>query len=165
MNSEVNVPEFIQDTLSEMEILKREKQVINYHHSGNTNRAPIDHQMLWSIVTNLVSNSLKYSKTGDTIEIISEIRPDAIVFTVKDPGIGIPDDDQQFIFGRFFRARNATNIEGTGLGLHIIQKYIHLLKGTITFESKLDVGTKFTVTLPVTIGESKQSVESSKSGL
>ena len=80
-----------------------------------------------------------------------------MILTVKDQGIGIPEDEQQFIFGRFFRARNAINIEGTGLGLHIIQKYIHLLKGTITFESQLDVGTTFTVSLPVSIGESMQT--------
>ncbi len=114
--------------------------------------------MLWSIVTNLTSNSFKYSRPGDTIEITSEIRPDAVVLTVKDSGIGIPGDEQQFIFGRFFRARNATNIEGTGLGLHIIQKYIHLLKGTIAFESKLDVGTTFTVSLPIAF-ESQPSTQ------
>lgn len=154
VNSDVNIPEFIQDTLSEMEILKRDMQVINYQHAGDQWIARIDHHLLWSIVTNLVSNSLKYSKSGDTIEITSEIGPAAILFTVRDPGIGIPKDEQQFIFSRFFRARNAINIEGTGLGLHIIQKYIHLLNGTITFESELDVGTTFTVTLPVTIGKS-----------
>jgi signal transduction histidine kinase len=152
LNSDVHIPEFIHDTLSEMEILKREKQVINYDHLGDTNMALIDHQILWSIITNLTSNSLKYSKPGDTIKITSEVRIDSIVFTVKDFGIGIPEDEQQFIFGRFFRARNATNIEGTGLGLHIIQKYIHLLKGIISFESQLEVGTTFTVMLPVTAG-------------
>ena len=148
LSSDVHIPEFIQDTLSEMAILKRDKQVLNYYHVGERNMARIDHQMFWSIITNLTSNSLKYSKSGDTIEITSEIRTDSIVLRVKDSGIGIPDDEQQFIFGRFFRARNAVNIEGTGLGLHIIQKYIHLLKGTITFESQLDVGTTFIVRLP-----------------
>ncbi|MBI1767573.1 MAG: HAMP domain-containing histidine kinase [Bacteroidetes bacterium] len=163
VNSDVNIPEFIQDTLSEMDIIKREGQVIKYNHSGDQWMSRIDHHLFWSIVTNLVSNSLKYSKSGDTIEITSEIGPGSIVFIVKDQGIGIPDDEQQFIFGRFFRARNAINIEGTGLGLHIIQKYIHLLKGTITFESQLDVGTTFTVILPATIGESIRAAESSKS--
>ena len=159
--SDVNIPEFIQETLSEMEILKREKQVIRYHHSGEQWIARIDHHLLWSIVTNLISNSIKYSKSGDAIEITSEIKKTSIVLTVKDPGIGIPDDEQQFIFGRFFRARNAINIEGTGLGLHIIQKYIHLLSGTITFMSQLDVGTTFTVTVPITHGEPLQSLKSS----
>lgn len=158
--SDVNIPEFIQDTLSEMDILKREKQVIVYHHSEDQWIARIDHHLLWSIVTNLISNSIKYSKSGDTIEITSEISNKSFVLTVKDTGIGIPDDEQQFIFGRFFRARNATNIEGTGLGLHIIQKYIHLLSGTITFSSQLDVGTTFTVTLPITVGQSLASTNS-----
>jgi signal transduction histidine kinase len=158
--SDVNIPEFIQDTLSEMEILKREKQVIEYRHSEDQWIARIDHHLLWSIITNLISNAIKYSKSGDRIEITSEIKKTEILLTVKDPGIGIPDDEQQFIFGRFFRARNAINIEGTGLGLHIIQKYIHLLSGTITFTSQLDMGTTFTVTLPVTLGESPQSLKS-----
>jgi signal transduction histidine kinase len=161
INSDVNIPEFIQDTLAEMDILKREKQVINYHHAGDLNITRIDHQILWSIVTNLVSNSLKYSKSGDSINIVSGINRDSIVFTVQDQGIGIPDDEQQFIFGRFFRARNAVNIEGTGLGLHIIQKYIHLLNGEISFESQLDVGTTFTVTLPVTTTDESTQLKKS----
>jgi len=160
-SADVHIPEFIQDTLGEMEILKREKQIINYHHRSVTSMARIDHQMFWSIITNLTSNSLKYSKVGGTIEITSDIGMDSLMLTVKDLGIGIPDDEQQFIFSRFFRARNAANIEGTGLGLHIIQKYVHLLKGTITFESKLDVGTTFYVKLPIIAGtllhESHQS--------
>ncbi len=162
LSSEVHIPEFIQDALSEMEIIKREKQVMNYHHVGEGNLARIDHQIFWSIITNLTSNSLKYSKFGDTIDITSEIKTDSIVLTVKDSGIGIPEDEQQFIFGRFFRARNAINIEGTGLGLHIIQKYIHLLKGTITFESQLDVGTTFIVTLPFLTRELSQEFQQQK---
>lgn len=161
VTSDVNIPEFIQDTLFEMEILKREKQIIAYHHSGDQWIARIDHRLLWSIVTNLISNALKYSKSADTIEIGSEIMRTSMVLTVRDPGIGIPDDEQQFIFGRFFRARNAINIEGTGLGLHIIQKYIHLLNGTITFVSHLDLGTTFTVSLPVGIRDSPQSLKPS----
>jgi signal transduction histidine kinase len=156
VRADVNLPEFIQDTLSEMEILKRENQVVVYNHSSEQGIVRIDHHLLWSIVTNLISNSIKYSNRGDRIEITSAIDGEFILLTVSDPGIGIPDDEQQFIFGRFFRARNAINIEGTGLGLHIIQKYIHLLNGTITFESQLNIGTKFTVVLPVPNGHSDQ---------
>jgi len=153
VRADVNIPEYIQDTLSEMEVVKRDRQVIEYHHAGDRAIARLDHHLLWSIVTNLISNSLKYSKAGDKVEITSAIEPDSVVLTVKDNGIGIPSDEQQFIFGRFYRARNAANIEGTGLGLHIIQKYIHLLQGTITFESQLDVGTLFTVVLPIGVKE------------
>src|SRR5258706_2167154 len=144
VRSDVNIPEYIQDTLSEMEVVKRERQVIEYRHLGDLSIARLDHHLLWSIVTNLISNSLKYSKMGDKIEITSEVNGNSVVLGVKDTGIGIPSDEQQFIFGRFYRARNAANFEGTGLGLHIIQKYIYLLQGTITFESKLVEGTVFT---------------------
>jgi len=153
VRSDVNIQEYIQDTLSEMEVVKRDKQVIEYHHPGDLSIARLDHHLLWSIVTNLISNSLKYSKVGDKVEITSELDTNSLKLTVKDNGIGIPSDEQQFIFGRFYRARNAGNFEGTGLGLHIIQKYIHLLKGTITFESQLDEGTVFTVILPVGANE------------
>jgi len=153
VRADINIPEYIQDTLSEMEVVKRDRQVIEYHHTGDRSIARLDHHLLWSIVTNLTSNSLKYSKAGDKVEITSAIEPDSVVLTVKDNGIGIPSDEQQYIFGRFYRARNAANIEGTGLGLHIIQKYIHLLQGTINFESQLDVGTLFTVVLPIGVKE------------
>lgn len=111
--------------------------------------ANFDHHLLWSIITNLLSNSLKYSRPGDKIEIVSDLTPDTFKLVVRDHGIGIPEDEHKHIFGRFYRARNALNIEGTGLGLHIVQKYVHLLNGTIAFDSRLDSGTTFTVTLPI----------------
>jgi signal transduction histidine kinase len=150
--TDINVPEYIQDLIDEMSLAKRDGQTIKYDHAGAQSIARLDHQVLWSIVTNLVSNSLKYSKQGDTIEITSEIKAGSFILTVCDCGIGIPPDEHQYIFGRFFRARNAANIEGTGLGLHIVKKYVQLLKGSITFESELDKGTIFTVILNTSTG-------------
>ena len=147
---DINIPEYIQDLIDEMSVAKRDGQMIKYHHVSPQSIASLDHQILWSIATNLISNALKYSKSGDTIEVISEINSDSVILTVVDSGIGIPADEHQHIFGRFYRARNAANIEGTGLGLHIVQKYVHLLKGSITFESELDRGTVFKTVLPNT---------------
>jgi signal transduction histidine kinase len=147
--TEVNVPEYIQDDLvSEMEVLKKPDQVLEYKHLGIQSMAHIDHQIFWSIVTNLISNSLKYSRAGAKICITSEIDDGIIKLQVEDPGIGIPDNEHKYIFGRFYRASNALNFEGTGLGLHIVQKYVHLLKGQITFTSRLNEGTRFSVSLP-----------------
>ena len=64
--------------------------------------------------------------------------------------MGIPMEDQKHLFERFFRAKNATNIQGTGLGLNIVKKYIEMLNGTIKFDSKLNEGTEFCVLLPKT---------------
>jgi signal transduction histidine kinase len=148
VHSDINVPEYFQDDLiGEMDLIKKAGQQIEYNHVGKA-IMHLDHHLLWSILTNLISNALKYSRTESIIRVNSDLNEDRLLITVEDRGIGIPADEHKNIFGRFFRARNATNIEGTGLGLHITQKYVTLLNGQITFDSRLDEGTKFTVTLP-----------------
>jgi signal transduction histidine kinase len=148
VNSDINVPEFINDLIWEMEVVRKDDQMVRYEHRSQKTILPLDHHLFGSIVTNLISNSLKYSGRGATVEIFSEIKEDAVSVVVTDPGIGIPVNEHRHIFGRFYRASNATNFEGTGLGLHIVQKYVHLLKGTIGFESAENRGTTFTVWLP-----------------
>jgi signal transduction histidine kinase len=146
--TDINVPDYIQDDLiSEMDLIKKPGQSIQYHHTGKA-IVNLDHHLLWSILTNLISNALKYSKPGALVSVTSNLDDEKLLLHVDDSGIGIPADEQKNIFGRFFRARNATNIEGTGLGLHITQKYVGLLGGTISFESKIDEGTHFTVVIP-----------------
>jgi K+-sensing histidine kinase KdpD len=148
VHSDVNVPEFIHDLIWEMEVLKKDGQKLNYSHKSHKTILPLDHHLFGSIVTNLISNALKYSKRQDIIEIRTEIKNNTLSLVVMDPGIGIPANEHKHIFGRFYRASNAMNFEGTGLGLHIVQKYVNLLKGTINFESEENKGTKFTVVLP-----------------
>ncbi len=147
-HTDINVPEYIQDDLiSEMDLIKKAGQSIEYHHTGKA-IVHLDHHLLWSILTNLISNALKYSRAEGVVKVTSDLNDERLFVKVEDRGIGIPADEQKNIFGRFFRARNATNIEGTGLGLHITQKYVGLLKGEIHFESRLDEGTSFTVVIP-----------------
>jgi signal transduction histidine kinase len=69
--------------------------------------------------------------------------------SITDQGIGIPDDEKKHLFERFFRASNVTAIQGTGLGLHIVKKYLELLNGNIWFESTYGVGSTFYVSIPV----------------
>jgi signal transduction histidine kinase len=148
VHTDINVPEYIQDDLlSEMDLIKKAGQTIEYHHHGKT-LLHLDHHLLWSILTNLISNALKYSKPEAIIKVSSALDDSRLLLRVEDRGIGIPQDEQKNIFGRFYRARNAMNIEGTGLGLHITQKYVGLLGGQISFTSTLDEGTTFTVTIP-----------------
>ncbi|MOA26083.1 Signal-transduction histidine kinase senX3 [compost metagenome] len=70
------------------------------------------------------------------------------IFKVTDNGIGISEDDQKHLFERFFRAKNAINVQGTGLGLHIIAKYLEMMNGTIKIKSELNKGSDFTVKIP-----------------
>ena len=72
-----------------------------------------------------------------------------VFISVKDEGIGISNDDQQHLFSSFFRGANATNIQGTGLGLHIVKRYIDLLGGEVELKSKLNSGTIVNFSIPV----------------
>jgi PAS domain S-box-containing protein len=146
--SRIDIQAFIRNVLFEMDLLKKDGQSINYHHSGERTSINLDNKLLWSVVTNLISNALKYSRENSQVEVKSEIKDDKLKLVVSDKGIGIPESEHKYIFERFYRAGNATNIEGTGLGLHIVQKYVQLMKGTITFKSKPEHGTDFIVELP-----------------
>ncbi len=106
-----------------------------------------DPKLLKNIFLNLLSNAIKYSGENKEIKVVINKGTKKTSIEVIDHGLGIPDEEQRNIFTRFYRAGNATNIQGTGLGLHIVKKYVELLEGEITFKSKLDVGTTFKITL------------------
>ena len=128
----------------------KEGQTIIYQHNGSDPVIKMDKQLLKNVFINLLSNAIKYSLEGKEIlfttdnEISGNIR-----ITIKDNGIGIPESDQPLLFERFFRAQNAGNIQGTGLGLNIVKKYVELLEGEISFVSKLNIGTTFVVIIPI----------------
>jgi PAS domain S-box-containing protein len=88
-----------------------------------------DPHILKNIIINLLSNAIKYSHDDGLIEITTSHSNDLLTVVVKDYGIGISEADQKNLFQRFFRAENATNIQGTGLGLNIVKRYLELLKG------------------------------------
>jgi len=110
-----------------------------------------DKRLVKNILINLASNAAKFSAEGKQIDIHSMVGKEYLTLQVKDRGIGIPGDDQKHLFSSFFRASNATNIQGTGLGLHIVKRYIDLLHGTVHLQSQLDKGTTITVKIPITI--------------
>jgi signal transduction histidine kinase len=148
VNVEVHIPKYIRELVTEVETLKQKDQVVEYHHVGSQQHVYLAPHILWSILTNLISNSLKYSGKGDTITLTTEIKNNSLTIFLKDHGIGIPPEEINYIFERFYRARNAVNFKGTGLGLHIVEKNIKLFNGSISVSSQLNVGTEFTVVLP-----------------
>lgn len=143
---EVNV--FINTLAEEMKEILKKDQYINCFHSGAT-WVELDKHLLKNILINLLSNSIKYSPNGGEITVSSYFQNEAIVIEVKDRGIGIPEEDQAFLFERFFRAHNAGTIQGTGLGLNIVKRYIELMNGTIHFTSRLNEGTTFIIEFPI----------------
>lgn len=128
------------------QMAKQGQTIENMHYGAGT--IITDQNMLQIMCSNLLSNAIKYSPEGSDIRLTSRIDKDRLVIEVKDQGIGIPYEDQENMFTSFFRAKNAANIEGTGLGLNIVSKHLQLLKGTITFDSVPDEGTTFIITIP-----------------
>jgi len=141
---ETDIPQIIQLVIDEMTGLLKPGQTIKCIHTGKM-KFIMDPSLLRHILMNLVSNATKFSGEGCAIEINSEIRGHQFTIRIKDEGIGISKEDQKHLMERFFRGTNAMNIQGTGLGLHIVARYVELLKGTITCISELEKGSEFIV--------------------
>jgi len=143
------VVHFIEETIDEMKHNLKNNNIFKINKEITELDINCDQGILKNIFFNLVSNAIKYAKPNTAIEIGVQKSEEYFSFYVKDEGIGIPIDDQKYLFERFFRASNSVNIEGTGLGLHIVKKYIELIQGKILFESEEQIGTKFTVEIPI----------------
>ncbi len=108
-----------------------------------------DESLLRHILTNILSNAVKYSEPGSPVEFTGTREGSNVVFTVRDRGIGIPAEDQGRIFRSFTRGRNVGQRPGTGLGLLIVERCVQLHGGTVELESTAGAGTTVTITLPV----------------
>jgi signal transduction histidine kinase len=124
-------------------ILKK-GQKIQYDHQGPT-EVELDNTLISNIMINMLSNASKFSFENSVINIKTEINNEHILISIQDNGLGIADDDKKHLFERFFRGKNVVNIQGTGLGLHIVSKYIEIMNGTIEVESELETGTTFII--------------------
>jgi PAS domain S-box-containing protein len=145
---EVQLLEFMSDLKDEIKGILKPGQRIQL--KGEDAQLISDPFVLKAALINLISNASKYSAEGMPVEVAWKIDQDSVHIGVTDHGIGIPDHEKELMFTRFFRAGNALNIEGTGLGLFIVKKYLELLKGNLTFESELNVGSTFTIEIPLT---------------
>lgn len=134
-----------------MELVAKPGQTINY--SGHTEPAivTLDKMAMENIMINLLSNAIKYSPENKKIYLSTHLKNGKLHVTIKDEGIGIPTGEQNHLFERFFRAKNATNIQGTGLGLNIVKRYVELMKGDISFESEEYQGTTVSLTFPISL--------------
>jgi PAS domain S-box-containing protein len=143
--STLDIQQHILATIQEMQDIVQEGQQISYVHEGPVS-VQLDPSLLKHILLNLLGNAIKFSGKHSVIKVHTEHTGNDVILKVKDAGIGISQEDQQHLFERFFRGANVSNIQGTGLGLHIVSKYAELMNGNITCESDLNEGTTFTVT-------------------
>jgi signal transduction histidine kinase len=139
-----SIREFMTGVVNEIAPVKKKDQAIVYENKGDET-VYMDRGLLKHIVLNLLSNAMKFSSENSQIEIKTINDTDTFVVKVKDHGIGISHEDQKHLFERFFRGANAMNIQGTGLGLHIVARYAELMNGKVDFKSELEKGSEFRI--------------------
>lgn len=129
--------------------LLKEGQRITYPQNIDDIIITFDEKILALSLTNLIHNAIKYSTENSTIEILVEKKKEYLALNVCDQGIGIPIDEQPFVFDRYFRASNVLTTQGTGIGLNIAKQHMANLDAEITFESSEGKGTLFTIQIPL----------------
>ncbi|MEH1917552.1 hybrid sensor histidine kinase/response regulator [Nostoc sp.] len=136
------------------DLVEQERETVGDRHelifkiTGNHHGFWGDRGLLQQIFINLISNAIKYSPDGGTVEFHLISQESEVTFYIKDQGIGIPIADQENLFQSFSRGSNVDTIPGTGLGLAIAKACVELHSGNITLSSEVGQGTKVTVSLP-----------------
>jgi PAS domain S-box-containing protein len=146
---ELNLPSLCRRVVDEILSATNHQNPIALEVDGEIARARGDEGLLRHIFTNLLSNAVKYSRPRGGVKFEARREKDQAVFRIRDEGLGIPSVDQERMFQSFHRGRNATHLPGTGLGLVIVKRCVELHGGSIRCESTEEVGTTFTVTLPM----------------
>ncbi len=140
---------FSKALLDEIRPTKKRGQTLQMKSNKKTIEVYLDQKLMQHILINLLSNAIKYSDIDQDIQLNLKSGKKTICIEVKDKGIGIPILEQANLFERFFRAENSLNMQGTGLGLHIVKQYTELLGGTVSFESEAGKGSVFRVAFPM----------------
>lgn len=139
-----DLPKLVEESNNDLKNMLKKNQQIAYQHFGETTVC-LDKSLFRKIIINLGSNAIKFSNENSIIDISTEKLDNILILKVSDQGVGISEDDQKHLFDRFFRGTNVTNIQGTGLGLHIVARYAELLNGKVFVESTLNRGTTFSI--------------------
>jgi signal transduction histidine kinase len=146
----LDVVDFCQTVVEALQGLAVPPQQIHLrtHQYQQVGLLNLDKKLLWHILSNLLSNALKYSPAGGSVDLTLIQQPDRLLFQVQDQGIGIPPSEQADLFDTlFYRCSNVGQIPGTGLGLPIIKRCVELHQGSIQVESRIDRGSTFTVSV------------------
>lgn len=145
----LDLEKFCQILLKEIQLNAGPQYTLTFRSQGNCQNALIDEKLLRSILTNLLTNAIKYSPDGGEVHLALTCEQGKASFQVSDKGIGIPLSDQPHLFEAFHRGENIENIPGSGLGLTVVKKCVDLHGGKISVISEVGVGTTLSVTLPV----------------
>jgi PAS domain S-box-containing protein len=155
VHSDVSV--LLDELFEDAQLNLKSGQQIQRNYPGNMVML-LDPDLFRNILINLLSNAIKYSDAEHgVVSLEAGLQEQGLFVRVHDNGMGIPEEDQKNLFSRFFRARNVTNIDGTGLGLHIVRQYLELMGGHVLCHSKPESGTTFEVFIPLNADEEENS--------
>ena len=139
---------FCQDLLEDFQIMTQDKYELQFSSQGDYPEINLDKDLLGQILGNLLSNAIKYSPKGGKIKLTFSYLSKQAIFCIEDQGIGMPAEFLDKLFQPFERGENVGTIQGTGIGLYIVQQAVECHQGDIGVESQVGIGTTFTVTLP-----------------
>ncbi|MDD2961234.1 MAG: two-component regulator propeller domain-containing protein [Muribaculaceae bacterium] len=162
--SKVEVVEFCRSIFDVFKETHSDKNFI-FNAAINKIYTEADVVKLESVFTNIIGNACKYSKENATIVLSILQNGNYLEVKISDDGIGIPQGDIPFIFQRLYQSTNTQgNNDGAGIGLYLAKSYLEMHKGSISVSSNEDIGTVFTITIPITIAEQEpnQQVEPEK---
>ena len=160
LNTEmVNLYELIDDVIEECSYTASPEHVFNLNYKPERQYYNIDRTILRSVLSNLISNAVKYSAAGGKINVVIDENNSNLSIEVNDKGRGIESDELTQIFEPFARGKNLGGTPGTGLGLSIVKKALNLLKGNIEVKSELGYGSEFKVNLPLYGTYEKQIID------
>ena len=146
----IDIEDFCSRIIQKISSIYADKKV-NFDYQNQVKIINLDRTTLSHILNNLLSNALKYSSLGSTVDLTVDVesKSSTIKIQVRDRGIGIPQESQKHLFESFYRASNVNSIPGTGLGLSIVKKSVDLYQGSISVDSQIDRGTDILVQLPI----------------
>lgn len=143
---------FLQELIEDFNHLKKTGQTfhVDIKDPDKSYMIETDKNSFKLIFNNLVSNAIKFSNENTNLWISLSYNNGFYIVSIKDEGIGIPEEEKKYIFDIFYRASNVLNIQGTGLGLNIAKKYLDLIQGKIEIESEEGTGTTISIHIPIT---------------
>ncbi len=145
----LDLTQFCQQLVDELQFIAGNKHRLKFATQGFCAEACMDEKLLRQILSNILTNAIKFTPQGGKIEFDLVFNQDEAIFYIRDEGIGIPLQEQARVWNAFERGSNVSTISGTGMGLAIAKKSVDLHKGQIRFNSEVGVGTTFTIALPL----------------
>jgi signal transduction histidine kinase len=140
---------FCEKLMAEFNLIQQDGRVLDFTTTGEAYKPILDSKLLRQALSNLISNSFKYSAGKKNPKLSIHFKPAEVVLSVRDYGLGIPEEEQLKLFTPFFRATNALEIKGSGLGLNIAKEYVEVNNGKISAKSILGEGSCFEMTFKI----------------